>query len=202
MPRSPEQLEEHRKQKKKLIMDVALELFAKGGFHATSISQVTRKAGISKGLIYNYFSSKQDMLEEITETAYNEVYKNFDLDKDGVLTNEEFIFFIKETFRIVRENMSFWQLYFALMVQPGIQESFSEKYQEKSKPILNQIYTFLQKNGSTDPEGDLFILSSLVEGAILYLVVAPDIFPSGKMEDKILQACFRLISTPEAPPKN
>ena len=50
MPKSPEQFDDIRKQKKQLIMDTALELFAENGFHATSISQIAAKAKISKGL--------------------------------------------------------------------------------------------------------------------------------------------------------
>ena len=61
-PRSAKQFDEIRKQKKELILESALELFAENGFHATSISQIAKKAGISKGLIYNYFESKNEIL--------------------------------------------------------------------------------------------------------------------------------------------
>ena len=50
MPRSPEQFNDIRKQKKQLIMDTALELFAENGFHATSISQIAAKAKFRKAL--------------------------------------------------------------------------------------------------------------------------------------------------------
>ena len=77
-PRSAKQFDDIRKQKSKLIMETALELFAENGFHATSISQIAKKAGISKGLIYNYFESKNDILEEIIEEGFDDVYSNFD----------------------------------------------------------------------------------------------------------------------------
>ena len=70
MPRSLKQNEKIRKQKKQLILDTALELFAENGFHATSMSQVAKKAGVSKGLAYNYFESKQDILDEIIKTGF------------------------------------------------------------------------------------------------------------------------------------
>ncbi len=200
MPRSTEQLEQIRKEKKKLIMDVALELFATNGFHATSISQITKKAGISKGLVYNYFESKQEILHEITHTAFAEFYSNFDLNKDGILTKDEFIFFIRESFRLVNANRDFWQLYFALMVQPSIHENFSKEYEEMAHPIMTQIYGFLTANGSEDPDGDLMVLSSMMEGAFLYAVVAPDVFPIEILAEKIINASFRLIS--KSPDKN
>ena len=103
-PRSSEQFDDIRKQKKKLILDTALELFAENGFHATSISQIARKAGISKGLTYNYFESKKEILDELIASGYNEIYDNFDLNKDGTLTEEEFILFIKTEFRAGAEK--------------------------------------------------------------------------------------------------
>ncbi len=41
---------------------VALDLFAEQGFETTSISQVAKAAGIGKGTIYEYFSSKEDLI--------------------------------------------------------------------------------------------------------------------------------------------
>ena len=97
-PRSAKQYNEIRKQKKKLIMETALELFAENGFHTTSISQIAKKAGISKGLAYNYFQSKNEILEEILETSSKEIYSNFDFNRDGILTEDEFFYFIRQTF--------------------------------------------------------------------------------------------------------
>src|SRR5660397_145107 len=84
-PRSAKQFKEIRKEKKDLIMEVALELFAENGFHATSISQIAKKAGISKGLPYNYFESKKELLDELITHGFNSIFENFDLNQDGVL---------------------------------------------------------------------------------------------------------------------
>ncbi|MGV8093361.1 MAG: TetR/AcrR family transcriptional regulator [Mangrovibacterium sp.] len=196
MPRSKEQLEQLRKEKKNLIMDVALELFAKNGFHATSISEISQKAGISKGLIYTYFTSKQEILKEITDAAIGKIYKNFDLNKDGILTKEEFIFFIRESFRIVKENLIFWQLYTALILQPGVIDSFGKEYKKydgKAQPLVQQILDFLKLNDSEDPQGDLMVISSMLKGAFVYAITTPEFFPLDVLEEKIIHACLRLI---------
>ena len=67
MPRSIEQYEAIRKEKRELILDTALSLFAENGFHQTSIEQIARKAGISKGLTYNYFESKELLLQAVLQ---------------------------------------------------------------------------------------------------------------------------------------
>jgi AcrR family transcriptional regulator len=194
MPRSTGQLEQIRKEKKKLIMDVALELFAKNGFHATSISQITKAAGISKGLVYNYFSSKQEILEEISRWAFDTIYSNFDADNDGILTKEEFIHFIRLTIRSTIDKKEFWKLYFALIFQPHILEDYTKKYEAKGWRIAGMLRKFIESQGSSDPDKDLFAISCLLKGMSLLLVTAPEFVPTANLEEDIIQSCFKLIS--------
>ncbi|MBB3089020.1 AcrR family transcriptional regulator [Nocardioides albus] len=47
------------------ILAAALELFAEKGFESTSVQDVVAAAGVTKGAMYHYFSSKEDLLYEI-----------------------------------------------------------------------------------------------------------------------------------------
>lgn len=51
-----------KKQRKKEIALAALDLFAEKGLDATSISEVAQQAGIGKGTVYEYFSSKEELI--------------------------------------------------------------------------------------------------------------------------------------------
>lgn len=48
--------------RKKQIIDAAMELFDQNGYSNTRISDITEKAGISKGLAYHYFRSKEEIV--------------------------------------------------------------------------------------------------------------------------------------------
>ena len=61
-PKTSGQFKEIRADKKQLIIDTALNLFANKGYHASSISMIAKEAKISKGLMYNYFDSKEALL--------------------------------------------------------------------------------------------------------------------------------------------
>jgi AcrR family transcriptional regulator len=195
MPRSKEQYDEIRKQKKQLIMDSALELFAENGFHATSMSQVAKKAGISKGLAYNYFESKQEILDGIIATGFDSIYSHFDLNHDGILTRDEFEHFIRRSIRIISENRRFYKLYTALIMQSDLTDSFVEKYSDQSKLLMMMLSQFTLSMGSKDPEGDMMVISSLLKGISMVIITAPDFFPAKQLEDKVTEACFRLITT-------
>lgn len=197
-PRTSEQFEAIRQEKTKLILDTALELFAEKGFHQTSISDITRKAGISKGLLYNYFEGKDEVLKSILQTGYNAAYENLDLDGDHQLAKEEFVNFMHITFRSVRENPKFWKLYSALVMQPGISEMMMREFSNKAQDIQRLFFNFIKESGSIDPANDIIAISSLIKGAHLILITAPDYFQENKFEESIIDACFRLIQKENA----
>src|SRR5215469_1990078 len=47
------------------IMEAAVKLFAKKGYHATSISDISEAVGLGRGALYYYIQSKEDLLWEI-----------------------------------------------------------------------------------------------------------------------------------------
>jgi AcrR family transcriptional regulator len=196
-PRTSTQFEAIRQEKTKLILDTALELFAEKGYHVTSISDITRKAGISKGLVYNYFESKEAILRSIIQTGFDAAYSNLDLNHDHLLAEEEFVAFLRLTFHSVRENPRFWKLYSALVLQPGIQDLVMAEYSEKAQEIQKLFLDFMKVSGSKAPESDLIAISSLIKGAHLILITAPDFFPTDQFEETIIDACFRLIQREE-----
>ncbi|MDM8002542.1 MAG: TetR/AcrR family transcriptional regulator, partial [Bacteroidota bacterium] len=125
-PRTPDQFEEMREEKKTLIMNTALEHFSDYGFHATTISHIAKHAGISKGLMYNYFRSKEELLAAIINRSLEEIYQSFNPDRDSNLTPDEFENFIRKIFAIFREKRQFWKLIFRVMLQRGVYEHLSD----------------------------------------------------------------------------
>ena len=53
--------------KRQQIMDAAVEVFARTGFHGSRVADVAREAEVADGTIYNYFKSKDDILISIFE---------------------------------------------------------------------------------------------------------------------------------------
>jgi len=133
-PRTASQFEEIREEKRSLIMDTALEHFAREGFHNTTITQIAKQAGISKGLMYNYFKSKDELLEKIIDRSVSEIYMYFDTDRDGILTGEEFELFIRKLFTLLKEKRSFWRLFFQLMMQKDAMENYMQRYSGMDNP--------------------------------------------------------------------
>lgn len=127
-PRTSKQYEEIRQEKITLIMDTALEHFANEGYFSTTINHIARHAGISKGLMYNYFESKEALLKAIIHKSIAEVLNYFDIDRDGYLSEEEFEFFIRKINVMLKEKRSFWRLLFQLLMQNDVREQFLKSF--------------------------------------------------------------------------
>ena len=51
--------------KRRAILDAAITVFARQGFHTARVSDVAAEAGVAYGLVYHYFDSKDQMLNEL-----------------------------------------------------------------------------------------------------------------------------------------
>ena len=51
--------------KRTAILEATLRLISKNGFHGTAMSKVAKEAGVSAGIIYHYFDSKDDLMDEL-----------------------------------------------------------------------------------------------------------------------------------------
>lgn len=71
--------------RRQVILDAALDAFADGGFHETSLDTVASRAGISKALIYEHFKSKRELHQALLETYVLEMLVRI----TGAITGEE-----------------------------------------------------------------------------------------------------------------
>jgi AcrR family transcriptional regulator len=51
--------------KRRVILDAAVRVFARQGFHTCRVSDIADEAGVAYGLVYHYFSSKDEVLDTI-----------------------------------------------------------------------------------------------------------------------------------------
>src|SRR5438270_5307273 len=51
--------------KRRMILDAAIRVFARQGFHTCRVADIADEAGVAYGLVYHYFSSKDEMLDTL-----------------------------------------------------------------------------------------------------------------------------------------
>ncbi len=134
-PRTKEQFEKIRESTSTRILDAALELFAVNGFHATSISQIAEKAGISKGLMYNYFENKDDLLRKIIEEGFRQLQEMM----GGIYSETDPRKALEKLIRLslsqIKNNPTYWRLYMSVILQSESQkdvEYLTMEFREKA----------------------------------------------------------------------
>ncbi len=176
-PRTEKQFEEIREERRSQIMEVALELFAQQGFSNVTIAKIAKKAEISKGLMYNYFESKEQLITEIMIMGLNEFNEIFDPNKDGELTHDELHYFIDESFRILQSRVKFWRLYFLIMFQPEVYTLIEKKIYEVLGMYLKLTMALFERKGLKDPESEVRFFGAMMDGIALNYVLDPEHFP-------------------------
>ncbi|WP_321417427.1 TetR/AcrR family transcriptional regulator [uncultured Methanomethylovorans sp.] len=58
-------MKEHVEDKKTALMITALKLFTERGFHGTSTAQISKEAGVATGTLFNYFPTKEDLINSL-----------------------------------------------------------------------------------------------------------------------------------------
>jgi TetR/AcrR family fatty acid metabolism transcriptional regulator len=57
--------------KRRLILDAAVRVFARQGFHACRVADIADEAGVAYGLVYHYFASKDEILDTLFLERWN-----------------------------------------------------------------------------------------------------------------------------------
>lgn len=178
MPRTKEQYEQIRTEKRQLIKESALKLFAEKGYDATSISEIAKKAEISKGLLYNYFASKDDLLKTIWDDLIEEFEVMIDPNNDGNVTDAEAENFIDATFEMLKNKREEMKLYYQLSFQPNVVNFLYNKYdisetQKRQKFIFGY---FIQKIPFLQNEFGFFSIASFFKGLFMVATYTEGIF--------------------------
>lgn len=196
-PRTKAQNEEIRQEKRDLITRVALRLFGEKGYHATSIHQISSEAGISKGLMYSYFTGKEDLLTELFAQYLNKVGHLINPDHDNRITAEEMEGFLRALRDSLRDDHEYWRLFMQLSMQPEVLQWLMQRVQ--STGILQQhqqlIYNYFRER-FPEPDKELFYFSTLIKGFSLQYTLMPGYFPEEVIDDFIQRLIKSYIHQP------
>ena len=160
---------------KEKILDAALHLFAQKGYHKTSISDIAVNADVAKGLVYNYFKSKEDLLLEIISTASFKI-KNM---ADGMFKQkayqENLRGFLDGFFDNLTKNKQYFTFQIGLMFQPDLMPLVSPFLQQRADILLNLTQELFESSSVKSPEMTARRFISEVDGITLhYLSIYKD----------------------------
>ena len=108
-------------ERRSAILDAALTAFSQKGYHATSIDDIAREAGVSKALIYEHFASKQELHADLIARNARELTQRVAGALSGVeieSTVERLAAGLEAFFAFVEERRDAWRMLFRDAADP------------------------------------------------------------------------------------
>jgi len=170
MPRTKEAFQQIRDESKQHILDKAVEVFAAKGLANTKISDLAQAAGVSQGLLYRYFSDKDDVFIALLEQAIDGVNNHAqDAIKHAGTPLEKIHWLTEQILQSMQERIevpAYFKLFSQSMALPGRAQETLMKFDTVSN-ILRELIIEGQKMGEVanrDPDKLLFIYFSCLYG--------------------------------------
>ncbi len=69
----PRVLQDYKIRAKKRIVEAAITVFAKKGYHKTKMADIAKEVGVSKGTLYQYFKSKKELFEAVVQIPFRKI---------------------------------------------------------------------------------------------------------------------------------
>jgi AcrR family transcriptional regulator len=186
-PRNSQVIAAARQKSQTLIMRTALTLFATQGYHNTTISQITAKAGISKGLLYHYFTSKEQLVEGIVLEAVDTAETMINHGLDYQHPQQSLTAMIKMSFAAIQNNVEYWRFITALSLQPYIQKTIMEKLAGRVAMSIQKIEGLYRNMGKKQAALHARLLVAACDGVALhYLSNFEENYPLQDMQEAII----------------
>ncbi|MDH5718613.1 MAG: TetR/AcrR family transcriptional regulator [Spirochaetia bacterium] len=195
MPRTKKQFEEIRNRSQKMLLSASLELFAEKGFHSTTMDDIARGAGVSKGLAYNYFTSKTEILSKILEDRFSQIQLALK-DKEGCsepLDRLEEIIVRRLTH--LKENPLFYRLYYALFLNrptEKILQKLIAKTAAVSGELTKEMDHLFSQLGANNSEMEAVCFFSELQGVAIEFAISPKTFPLDDIQKTLIEKYRRL----------
>jgi TetR/AcrR family fatty acid metabolism transcriptional regulator len=154
--------------KRRLILDAAIKVFAKKGYHRSRVSDIADEAGIAYGLVYHYFKNKEEVLNSIFRERWSAFLDAIRLYHESPLsTREKFTnicFYLINSYNLRPDLMEVLILEIARSSK-FLQESHIEEFSEAFR-LLEAIIKDGQARGELQADADPQLAAYIFLGAI------------------------------------
>ena len=194
--------EQRRADKRSLITEAAVDVFAAKGFHQARVSDIARRAGVADGTIYLYFKNKEDLLLSIFEEKMDQLLEGLgEALADAHDPVEQIRRFARFHFQQVRDNRAAAEV---LQVELRLSNKFLKEYRPEKLwaylGVFGQIVREGQAGGVFRDDIDPFIgmwsfFGALDELAMQWVLSKKqDRFPLEAAADQVADVFIRGMS--------
>lgn len=184
-PRTKKQNQLIQEQTRQKIIMAALQAFGEKGYASTTVSQIAKEAGISKGLIYHYYNSKEEVLKGIFDMMVQEGETLMQGWQDKT-PREQLKQLISGSVHFMKNQTHVMRFMTALAIQPAVIADLEEVMEAEKERMMQRYQKVFKDLGYEDPELEAYSLGAYLDGIGLGYMVVKD-YPLDKLEQQLLK---------------
>jgi len=152
--------------KRRVLLDAAVRVFARKGYHAARVGDIAEEAGVAYGLLYHYFKSKEDVLRSVFRETWRALIATIQSVEESDDSPREQLRKVAEI--LLRSWKRDPDLVRVLVLEVTRSQHLAEEMDEiaESFAAIQQIVERGQADGSIRPDLDARLASYVFYGAI------------------------------------
>jgi AcrR family transcriptional regulator len=197
-PREKNKNEQVRQASIENIVNAAAKLFIEVGYLNVTIEQIAKRANISKGLLYNYFSGKEELLKHIIDQILLEMSEFSKQILNTQNPSLKISLIIKTTFKLLKEKSEFWQTVMPVITQKAISEKMLLNLRQIFMSLTQDLIQTFKAGGVKNAEMEAYQLGALMDGiALHYFYFSENEYPLDKLEKALLTKYSKILKNGE-----
>ncbi len=179
---------------KQKLYDAAMRLFESQGYFATTVEQITVEAGVSKGLVYNYFESKEALLAGLIAETTEKMESVAGSLSTGESVEESLSGFIDQFLNYLKTEKHFLKLQLTLLMMPELRAIVAEPQKARADALLRLVTNWFRQAGHTEPKNRARMFMALMDGIALHYLSTYERYPLNAMKPQLMKAARDLCS--------
>lgn len=169
------------------LLNAALRLFAARGYALTPVDAIADAAGVSAGLLYYHFDSKNAVLQAIFEQSLADVQATFSAADREAAPIDRLPALLRSAGAIVPRHRSFWAVWYGLRMQQDVLKSLGPSVTQFTAAIVRTLERYLRDINWPDPAIEAQLLFAQIDGMCQHYVLDPDQYPLEAMIERLIE---------------
>jgi AcrR family transcriptional regulator len=182
-----------QEESKSKIISAALERFAQHGYEGTSVRMIAQHAGVSQGLLYNYFESKEHLLQEIMALGMGYIANRFEVIPQEDPPMQQLETLLRELSVELQTQAAFWRVFYSLRYLPAFHTLLGGEIIRHTNLLRGHFAECFAGAGASDPELRAWALYAMLEGIIQQYLLFGEDYPLQAVVDEAVRVHCKQI---------
>jgi len=167
------------------IFEQALELFSEKGYAGASMRELAKRCGTTPSNLYNYFPSKEDLLQEVFRVGAEQIHQTLESGRTG--TEVDPAYYLRQVLKTIDDNRLLWKMIHQLRLNDEVRGLLEPDFESLLDGILGDLEVYCR---------DPWFLLAIVDGLAASRLQGVSM-PSDDVVVETVVRCLELINAGE-----